>query len=261
LRLPWAGLTLAGGILATAATAVFLLTRTPDFAPGLAIAVAAVAVAVSVVVAVPARLVERRAQLAAVALGVAVLLAGPAAYALDTMATGYSGGDPAAGPQVASMDGRGNGGGVAGGGTPGGFTARGAVPNAGLAAGAAGPGGGDSVSSTLTDYLVANRGNATWIVAVTSANQAGSIELATGLPVMAMGGFSGSDPAPTLSQLQSLVASGQLRYVIVGGRGGGPGGGNGTMSEIDSWVQANGTVVSAVSSNLYDLAGAVTTGA
>jgi hypothetical protein len=111
------------------------------------------------------------------------------------------------------------------------------------------------VSSALTDYLVANRGTATWIVAVTSANQAGSIELATGLPVVAMGGFTGSDPAPTLSQLQSMVASGQLRFVIIGGQGGGPGGGNSTLSAIDAWVQANGTPVSSVSSNLYDLAG------
>jgi 4-amino-4-deoxy-L-arabinose transferase-like glycosyltransferase len=242
-RLPWAGLVLAGGLLATAATAWFLLAQTPDFVPGLAIGVAAISLAVALVVALPVRLVQHRIQLAAVGLGITVLLAGPAAYALDTMATGYSGGDPAAGPQVASADGRG---GPQGGG--------------GFAGGAGGPGGGDAVSSSLTDYLVANRGNATWIVAVTSANQAGSIELATGLPVMAMGGFSGTDPAPGLAQLQSLVASGQLRYVIVGGRGGGPGGGNATTSEINSWVQANGTVVSSVNSNLYDLAGAVTTG-
>jgi len=112
------------------------------------------------------------------------------------------------------------------------------------------------VSSALTDYLMANRGSATWIVAVTSANQAGSIELATGLPVVAMGGFTGSDPAPTLPQLLSMVASGQLRFVIIGGRGGGPGGGNSTLSAIDAWVQANGAPVNSVSSNLYDLAGA-----
>jgi hypothetical protein len=107
------------------------------------------------------------------------------------------------------------------------------------------------VSSTLTQYLAANRGNATWIVAVATADEAGSIELATGLPVMAMGGFSGTDPAPTLAQLQSMVASGQIRFVLVGGRGGG----NSTVSAIDAWVQANGTPVSSVSWNLYDLSG------
>ena len=249
---PWAGLVLAGGLLATAATAWFLLTETPDFVPGLAIGVAALTAAVALVIALPARLVQRRVQLVAVGLGIAVLLAGPAAYALDTMATGYSGGDPSAGPQVASTDGRG--------GPPGagGFAGGGGAPTGGFGGGglAGGPGGGDAVSSALTDYLVANRGSATWIVAVTSANQAGSIELATGLPVVAMGGFTGSDPAPTLAQLQSMVASGQLRFVIIGGRGGGPGGGNSTLSAIDAWVQANGAPVNSVSSNLYDLAGA-----
>ena len=124
----------------------------------------------------------------------------------------------------------------------------------GAAGGPNGGPGGEDVSSALTDYLVANRGSARWIVAVTSANQAGSIELATGLPVMAMGGFSGTDPAPTLAQLQADIASGELRFVIVGG-GGGPGGG---QSEITDWVIANCTPVSSVSANLYDCAGAVT---
>jgi 4-amino-4-deoxy-L-arabinose transferase-like glycosyltransferase len=261
-RLPWAGLVLSGGLLATAATAWLLLARTPAFVPGLAIGVVALTVAVSVILLLPERLLDRRVQLAAVALGVAVLLAGPAAYALDTMTTAYSGGDPSAGPQVASANGGGPGsfgGGPNGGLPPGaGGAPNGDAPIGGFGPGAGGLGGGDGASSTLTSYLAANRGTATWIVAVTSANQAGSIELATGLPVMAMGGFTGSDPAPTLAQLQAMVASGQLRYVIVGGAGGGPGGGNSTLSAIDAWVQANGTVVSSVSSNLYDLAGTVT---
>src|SRR5207247_10433405 len=105
--------------------------------------------------------------------------------------------------------------------------------------------------SALIDYLVANRGSATWIVAVSGANEAGTIELQTGLPVMAMGGFNGGDPAPTLAQLQAYVASGQLRYVLIGGRGGGPDGGS---SEISTWVVAHGTLVSDVGGGpLYDL--------
>ena len=255
-RLPWAGLVLAGGLLSTAGVAFLLLGRTPDFAPGLAIAVAGLTLAVAVVFALPSGLVQRKVQLAAVAVAVAVLLAGPAAYAFDTMTTAYAGGDPAAGPQVGS-----NGRGGFASGPGGGF---GQAPNGaagGQAIGAGGP-ADEAASSALTDYLVDNRGTATWIVAVTSANQAGSIELATGLPVMAMGGFSGSDPAPTLDQLKALVASGELRFVIVGARGGGgPGGGSSTISQVDAWVQANGTVVSGVSSNLYDLSGAVSTDA
>jgi hypothetical protein len=38
-----------------------------------------------------------------------------------------------------------------------------------------------------------------------------------------MGGFSGQVPFPTTDQLAKLVAEGQLRYVLLGARDGGPG--------------------------------------
>ena len=116
-----------------------------------------------------------------------------------------------------------------------------------------------TTSSSLVDFLVANKGDATWIVAVNGSQEAGSIELASGDAVMAMGGFSGSDPAPTLAQLQEYVRSGQLRYVLIGG-GGGPGGGfgGGGSSSIARWVAANGTVVNVSGGfgTLYDLSAA-----
>jgi hypothetical protein len=59
---------------------------------------------------------------------------------------------------------------------------------------------------------------------------------------MAMGGFSGGDPAPTAEQLAHLVADGKLRFVMGGGRmGGGPGRGQGgsVAGERTAWVQAN----------------------
>jgi hypothetical protein len=95
--------------------------------------------------------------------------------------------------------------------------------------------------------------------------QAGSLELASGESVMAMGGFTGSDPAPSLDQLKAYVASGQLRYVLVGGGGGfgGPGGSSSTTSDIDAWVASVGTVVDYGGSGgtLYDLSTAIGTGA
>jgi 4-amino-4-deoxy-L-arabinose transferase-like glycosyltransferase len=268
---PWAGIVLAGGLVATATMAWFLLQRTPDFAPGLGVGVLALIAAVALVVALPASVVARPIQLAAIALGVAVLLAGPAAYALDTMQTAYAGGDPAAGPQTAGIGGFGGGpggGGFAGqapngalpGGRPAGGFGNGAIGAGPGGAIGAGPGGDQAIDSTITDYLVANRGGARWIVAVTSANQAGSIELTTGQPVMAMGGFTGSDPAPSLEQLQSLVASGELRFVIVGGQGGGPGGGADSSART-AWISANCAAVTSVSSSLYDCAAASTTNA
>jgi 4-amino-4-deoxy-L-arabinose transferase-like glycosyltransferase len=254
---PWAGIVLVGGLAATAAIAWLLLGRTPDFAPGLTVAVVSVTAGVALVVALPARLVARPVQLGAIVLGLAILLGGPAAYAFESMQTAYNGGDPAAGPQVAGQNGSAFGGaGGPVGQPPSGF-APGGTP--GTASGGRGGGFGDqTASSTLTDYLVANRGSARWIVAVTSANQAGSIELATRQPVMAMGGFTGSDPAPTLEQFQALVASGQLRFVIVGGQGGGPGGVSGEASARTAWIEANCLQVTSVSSSLYDCSEATT---
>jgi 4-amino-4-deoxy-L-arabinose transferase-like glycosyltransferase len=268
-RFPWAGAVLGLAILGSAGIAWMLLVRTPSFVPGLGLAVVAVAAIVLPAIALRPRAGRARIQLAAATLGLAVLLAGPAAYAADTMATAYSGGDPSAGPQAASSD-RGTGGPTASGGlAPGqapagiaGGTA-GTPPTAGPGGfpGAAGGGGPDAgLSTAMTDYLVANQGSASWIVAVSGANSAGQVEITTGRPVMAMGGFTGSDNAPTLEQLQALVASGELRFVAVGARGGGaPGGGQAASSSISSWVTSACTAVNlgGGTTSVYDCAGAV----
>ena len=81
---------------------------------------------------------------------------------------------------------------------------------------------------------------------------------------MAMGGFMGSDPAPTLAELQGYVRDGGLRFVLLGDREGGPGGffggdGQGSVAgERTAWVTAACTPVdvSGVSAALYDCAGA-----
>ena len=274
-RTRFGGLALAGTILISALLAWLLLERTPGFAPGLGLTVLIVGTLVAAIVAIPASAGRRRTQLAAAGLGVAVLLAAPAAYALDTMATAYAGGDPKAGPAIADGGPGGfaggpgigpGGGGAAGVGGPSGRASLGfgALPSGQAGAG---DGGGASADQALIDYLLANRNGATWIVATTSANEAGSIQLASGEPVMAMGGFSGSDPAPTLEQLKTLVASGRLRYVLIGGGGpggGGPGGGrDGATSDVNAWVTSVGTAVDYGGSGgtLYDVSGAAATGA
>ncbi len=236
-----AGPVLAAGIMATATWAAILLNRTPDFLPGIDVAIVMVALAAAVIIAFPEARHFPRLSLVAASVALIALLVGPTAYALGTMNTGYSGGDPSA------------------------------VLTANSARSLGGPGGGFSgagsangtTSDALNDYLVANRGSASWIVAVQGSQQAAQIELATGEPVMAMGGFNGSDPTPTLDELKALVASGDLRYVIVdgGGRGGsGPGGGGpggGGSSSVTAWITANGTLVTGVSGvTLYDLSGA-----
>ncbi len=287
------GIPLAAAILGSAAVAWALLERTPDFVPGLGVAVLAIGAIAALLIAIPVE-VGGRVRLAAVSIALVALLAGPMAYSMDTIASAHSGGDASAGPQVASTDGgpggMGGGPGSAGGGPDGQFAAVGAPPSSAAggtpptdtgtvgqapSGGTAGGGMGGGADATLTSYLMANRGTATWIVAVSSANSAAPIELATGAPVMAMGGFTGSDPAPTLAELQSYVASGQLRYVIVGGdggNGGAPGvatttstgtGSDGTASTRNAWVTSTCTLVDyggSGTSTLYDCAGAIATG-
>jgi 4-amino-4-deoxy-L-arabinose transferase-like glycosyltransferase len=257
-RFPWTGAVLGAAVLLSAAVAWTLLDRTPDFFPGLGIAVFAVGAAVAAVLVLPGTVLPRRISLAALGLALAVLLAGPAAYAVDTMATAYSGGIVSAGPTTnGSGPGGGAPGGSFGGGPGGGQPPTGGAPGVTTSGDSSSSqsfwnrgGMGGSLDSATIEYLVANRGTATWIVAVQSANSAAPIELTTGLPVMAMGGFTGSDSAPTLAQLQAYVAAGQLRFVLAGG---GQGGGS---SEVSSWVTSACTAVSSASSGLYDCAGA-----
>jgi 4-amino-4-deoxy-L-arabinose transferase-like glycosyltransferase len=237
-----------------------LLDRTPNFDPGLgtaAIVLAGAALLVLVVTSVPAiaeRLAVRRLAIAAAGLGICATLLAPAAYSLDTTGHAYGGGDPHPGPGSTNGFGGGNpGGGAAFGG---GRVVFPNIPGVNLPGSGGGGVSGTSAGSALDDYLVANRGSATWIVAANGSGEAGSIELATRLPVMAMGGFTGSDPTPTLAEFKNYVASGRLRFVLSGGGGGGGGGGFGGDSAITSWVTSTCKALSVGGSSLYDCAGA-----
>jgi 4-amino-4-deoxy-L-arabinose transferase-like glycosyltransferase len=280
--------------LACLATAVFgaaLLGRTPDFAqgPGFAAVVLAGAVLVALVLLSLAGRTQKFAwatpklALAVAGLGVIATLLAPMAYNLTTIGAAIGGGDPHPGPGVSEVaGGSGNPGAAnmalnAPSGTgltvlPGGdlpVRPAGAdglpadsgdgSPRAGGAFGLPGDGGGvggNIADSALLDFLRANRGSATWIVAANSAQEAGSIELATGLPVMAMGGFTGSDPAPTLEQLKAYIAAGQLRFVLAGGGGGG-GGGSDVSSARTAWVTSACKAADyGGSASLYDCLGA-----
>ncbi len=248
-RFPWAGLGIGTVLLGSAALAWMLLDRTSDFVPGLGLAVLASAAILAPIIALRPTVARAKVQVVAMALGIAVLLAGPAAYAVATMGTAYAGGDPSAGPasaQDGGFGGQGAQGGPAGG--PGGN---------GMTMG--GP-GGSSLSTATVDYLVANQGDATWLVAVSDATTAEQLELQTGVAVMSTGGFTGSDKALTLDQAKALVADGELRFIVAGDSRGGPGGASAT-SEVTSWVTSACTVVTvgSVATSVYDCAGATTT--
>ena len=140
-------------------------------------------------------------------------------------------------------------------------------------------GGASTVNTALVRYLEQHQGSATYLVAVNGSQAAAPFILESGKAVIAMGGFGGTDPAPTLREFEHLVATGQVHYVYVssgaGGSGGTPGaartsarlaggrptGGRGraggfsagggqtastssTTSAVDAWVEKHGIVVS-----------------
>jgi 4-amino-4-deoxy-L-arabinose transferase-like glycosyltransferase len=166
---------------------------------------------------------------------------------------GFGGGElPAGGPPGLGGNAAGNSTGNATSGATGeatGNTARGGVGG--------GLGGATAVNSALTAALKAT--NTKWAAAAIGSQSAGPLELASGKAVMAIGGFSGSDDAPTLAQFEADVHAGQIRYFIAGGGiggGGGPGGaggGQGSSSAITSWVQAHFKTVTIGGTTVYDL--------
>ncbi|HEX8916969.1 MAG TPA: glycosyltransferase family 39 protein, partial [Chloroflexota bacterium] len=110
-----------------------------------------------------------------------------------------------------------------------------------------GPGG--QTSSALIKYLVSHRGTAKYLVATPSSNEASPIIIATGDPVMSLGGFTGSDPILTTAKLASLTKQGVVRYFLLGG--GGPAGSN----SLTSWIQQHSKVISVGGTQLYEYTG------
>ncbi|MFI9555805.1 glycosyltransferase family 39 protein [Nonomuraea endophytica] len=247
------GWVLPVAVLVTGGWAFAVLRRTPEWTPWLAWVVLGIT-ALAGLALILAR-VRRGAAITVAGLVLALVagLAGPAAYAVTPLQSPINGTNPTAGPDAGRRGFGGFGGGPTG--MPGGRQPAGDRPPAGFtppegdrSTGGGNPGfsggqGGREVSAELTTFLEANRGNADWLVAVGSAQQASSLILSTGEPVIAMGGFTGSDPAMTPARLEELTSSGRLRYVMTGG---GRGGGQAT-----SWVQENCTAVEG-QDGLYD---------
>jgi 4-amino-4-deoxy-L-arabinose transferase-like glycosyltransferase len=75
--------------------------------------------------------------------------------------------------------------------------------------------------------LQANASHYTWVAAAVGANTAAGYQLSSGDPVMAIGGFNGTDPHPSLAEFVNLVSEGKVHYFIAGGGFGGLGGGFG----------------------------------
>jgi 4-amino-4-deoxy-L-arabinose transferase-like glycosyltransferase len=202
-------------------------------------------------------------------------LAGPAAYSLDTVSSTHTGALPSAGPQVAGAfggpggaGGRRFGGGFPGrnggfGGAPGGTgSARGGSTKGGFpggntrgrlgGGGFGGLDGSTQVSSALIKLLEQNASKYKWIAATEGTQEAAPIELATGGDaVVAIGGFNGTDPAPTLAEFEAMVAKHEIHYYI--GSGSNSFGGGRGSSAITSWVAAHFTAKTVGGTTVYDL--------
>jgi 4-amino-4-deoxy-L-arabinose transferase-like glycosyltransferase len=151
-----------------------------------------------------------------------------------------------------------------GGGQFGGSTGRAGTSQNGFGGGqfGGGPGGGaggglldaSTPGANLTALLKNGAAGYTWVAAAVGSNEAAGYQLASGEPVMPVGGFNGSDPSPTLAQFQADVAAGRIHYFIGGGRGfGNQMGGSRAASEIANWVSSTYTAQTVDGVTVYDL--------
>ncbi len=163
---------------------------------------------------------RRHIALAAVTLGLAAVLAGPTAYAVATIGQPHQGGGPSVGPTEA---------------------------RGGLGSGM----WGQTQDDAALDALL--RGTtSTWSAATVGSSAAAALELSTDTSVMAIGGFSGSDPVPTLDQFKADVAAHRIGYFVVRNGNHGSFGGRGHL-DITDWVAATFTPVSTGGATAYDL--------
>jgi 4-amino-4-deoxy-L-arabinose transferase-like glycosyltransferase len=219
-RHSWTGRAgLAAVVAAAAVWSVVLLGRDAGWHPELRYAIAVVGGLAAVGLLVPPCSVRRLGAVALIA-GILSGLGGAAAYAVATAATPHTGSIPAVGPAGAA--GAGMGGGLGGG-----------------------------TSSTALSTLLQHAGS-TWSAATVGSQSAAQLELDSGTSVLAIGGWSGSDNAPTLAQFQALVSAGRIHYYLAGGGAGG-GGGRGTTSAIGAWVAAHYPGTTVGGQTVYDL--------
>jgi 4-amino-4-deoxy-L-arabinose transferase-like glycosyltransferase len=142
---------------------------------------------------------------------------------------------------------------------PGGRSSSGGTASPGGVAGS-GPGGTGRTSRALSRRLESGAAGYRWAAATVGSTAAASLELSSdGVPVMAIGGFTGTDPAPTLAEFEKLVSAHEIHYFVASGSGdgaggaGGPGGGSGSAAQITAWVKAHFAAKTVGGMAVYDL--------
>ncbi|WP_431922870.1 ArnT family glycosyltransferase [Amycolatopsis tucumanensis] len=207
--------------LMLAATGVWdfiLLARTPDWQPWLRwVLLVLTALVVAGLLFGLDRI--RRAGIVLAVAGVITGLLAPGAYAVVTASQGHTGSIPTSGPSGNSM------------------------------------GFGDRAGAESAELIALLRQTTTkWSAATNGSQSAAGLALNSDTAVIAIGGFNGGDPAPTLAEFQQYVARGEITYYVSGGMG------RGGSGEIAQWVAENFTAQTVGGSMVYDLTTGATTG-
>jgi hypothetical protein len=213
---------LAAMVLATGTWSWWLLGRNADWMPALRWMILAVTVAAAIALLVALSSPNRR-QVAEVCLAAAVVVAGAgsASYTFATIGQSHEGGGATVGPSVEKSGGFGRGG----------WTT-------------------DTDNAQLHDLLEGT--HTQWSAAINGSSAAAGLELATNTAVMAIGGFSGSDPVPSLSQFQDDVTNHRIGYYIAPDATHGQGRGR-AHTDIARWVAANFVPLNVGAATVYDL--------
>ncbi|WP_206795304.1 glycosyltransferase family 39 protein [Amycolatopsis sp. MtRt-6] len=229
---------LSGGVALTALT-TYLLLADSSWQPWLAPTVLVGGLLAAVALFFATHLTRWAASVVAV-FSLVVVLAGTSAYTLVTAATTHSGAIPSAGPS-SGFGGRFGG--------TGGFGGRGGGPGSLLSTMLPG--------ASLTALLQKDASHYTWTAATVLSNAAAGYQLASGAPVMAVGGFNGTDPYPTLAQFQQYVANGQIHYFLGEGMSMPGNSGSDAAQQIAEWVAGHYQASTVDGVTVYDLTATV----
>jgi 4-amino-4-deoxy-L-arabinose transferase-like glycosyltransferase len=250
---------LAGGVALTAFMSYTLLERQSGWMTWLGPTVLVIGLGAAVLVLAANRL-PGKARRAVAVLALVAALGGTGAYTAATVATTHSGAVPSAGPN-SGFGGRGGTGSRPGGGNRS-FAGQGQGGPQGGAGGGSGRGNTAGVRSLITNTtpsaaLVAllqdNASAYTWVAATVGSMPAAGYQLTAGSPVMAIGGYNGTDPSPTLTEFQQLVHNGEIHYFI--GEATTIKGTAGIVAaeQIFEWISQNYTATTVNGTNVYNL--------
>ncbi|MDY8024738.1 glycosyltransferase family 39 protein [Paenibacillus polymyxa] len=106
--------------------------------------------------------------------------------------------------------------------------------------GMGGPNSSQSLDQKTLSYLQKNNTGETYLFAASNYSTAAPYLVEAGQKVIIMNGFVSSDPVYTVDKIKALVESGQVKYFMISGGGGGPDGGN---SEVTAWIKEHGKVI------------------